>query len=1010
MACQQSPPDHQSMTVNGGGQRWPTTIIGGRPQGRWLDDSHRQVSESSESTRDSWCWVFNEEQNMKFLTGSYSAWLTASSSSTQNVAFVFENTSSTNEVSTAYGTSSSSGHNPQREGSSSYTDERMYSFFANQSSGPQLDHEDLEQLNGFDLEEMDLKWQVAMISMRLKKFHKKTGRKIQFDAKELVGFDKTKVECYNCHKTGHFDRECKSKGNQDSRRRDAWNTGNKAKDNVRDGKTGGTLKLWPRTLSFSHLIRDCDFHEKRMAKQVELNKRMCKGTGQKENSPVWNNVQRVNHQNKFVPTAVLTRTGKILVNTARTSTVSAIGVKGKPLLSPQQVVTGEPKDITGTKSPNTMVDQILENDYPQRALKNKGIVNSGCSRHMTGNKAYLVEYQDYNGGPVAFGGSKGYITGKGKIKRGKLDFEDVCFVKELQHFNLFFVSQMCDKKNKVLFTDTKCLVLSPDFKLPDENQVLLRVPRQNNMYNFNLENIVPSEGLACLIAKVTVDELTNRIGGSVSTACYVLNRVLVTKPQNKTPYELIVGKIPIISYIRPFGCLVTILNTIDQLGKFEGKSDDGFLVGYSLNSKAFRVYNLETKRVEENLHITFLENKPNVAGKERNWLFDLDYLTDSMKYQLVSSENQANKNAGPKEANHSAGTQDNIDAENSKMEAESAQDYFVLPIWFSYTSTFKSLEAKNEGAARASSTNTVNTASTPVSTASSFGGLSYTDLNNMTKMSKIPVLNNMPRILIPLRPILGVLQIGIKSQGYREPDTIMSDSEHSTVTYTSVPEDDSDIGSPGVDGPPIMPEVPPSPDYIPGPEGPPSPDYVPGPEEPEQAPPSPIYIPFVPEPVYPEFLPVDDEVFPAEEQPMPAADSPTHQSPGYIPESDPEEEPEEDDEEDPADYPADRGDDDDDDAEEEEHLAPADPTAVAYSADQDPYLAYRVTARMSIRHQAPAPFLSEEVAERLLALPTPPPSPLSPYSSPLPQIPSPPLPISSPPPNGPTYAEGSLGS
>ncbi|GKA50564.1 reverse transcriptase domain-containing protein [Tanacetum coccineum] len=134
-------------------------------------------------------------------------------------------------------------------------------------------------------------------------------------------------------------------------------------------------------------------------------------------------------------------------------------------------------------------------------------------------------------------------------------------------------------------------------------------------------------------------------------------------------------------------------------------------------------------------------------------------------------------------------------------------------------------------------------------------------------------------------------------------------------------------------------------------------------------------IPFVPEPVYPEFLPGDDEVFPAEEQPMPAADSPTHQSPGYISESGPEEDLEEDDkedpEEDPADYPADR-------------------------ADQDPYIAYRITARMSIRPQAPAPFLSEEVAERVLALPTPPPSPLSPYSSPLPQITSPPLPIPSP--------------
>ncbi|GJT35238.1 hypothetical protein Tco_0925657 [Tanacetum coccineum] len=120
---------------------------------------------------------------------------TASSSNTQNVAFVSsESTSSTNDVSTAYGVSTSSGHNSQKEGSSSYTDELKYSFFANQSSGPQLDHEDLEQVDEFDLEEMDLKWQVAMISMRLKKFYKNTRRKLQFDAKEPVGFDKTKEE------------------------------------------------------------------------------------------------------------------------------------------------------------------------------------------------------------------------------------------------------------------------------------------------------------------------------------------------------------------------------------------------------------------------------------------------------------------------------------------------------------------------------------------------------------------------------------------------------------------------------------------------------------------------------------------------------------------------------------------------------------------------------------------------------------------------------------------------
>nr|GEY33079.1 hypothetical protein [Tanacetum cinerariifolium] len=156
---------------------------------------------------------------------------TGSSSSTHNVAFVSsDNTSNTNEVNTAYGVSTSSCHNSQKEGSSSYTNDLMYSLFANQSSGPQLDHKDLEQFDEFDLKEMDLKWQVAMISTRLMKFYKK-GRKLHFDAKEPVGFDKSKVKCFNCHNTGHFAKECRSKGNQDSKRRDARNTRYKEIDN-----------------------------------------------------------------------------------------------------------------------------------------------------------------------------------------------------------------------------------------------------------------------------------------------------------------------------------------------------------------------------------------------------------------------------------------------------------------------------------------------------------------------------------------------------------------------------------------------------------------------------------------------------------------------------------------------------------------------------------------------------------------------------------------------------------
>nr|GEV25392.1 copia protein [Tanacetum cinerariifolium] len=173
--------------------------------------------------------------------------------------------------------------------------------------------------------------------------------------------------------------------------------------------------------SFSHLITDCDFYEKRMAKQAALTK-------------------------------------------------------------------------------------IKEKDDPHKALKDKGIVDSGCSRHMTGNKAHLVNYKEFKGGSVTFGGSNGKITGKGKIKADRLDFEDVYYVEELKHYNLFSVSQIRDKKNKVLFTNTDCLVLPPNFKLPDENQVHLKIPRQHNMYSFNLKNIDPSGDLSCLFVKALIDE------------------------------------------------------------------------------------------------------------------------------------------------------------------------------------------------------------------------------------------------------------------------------------------------------------------------------------------------------------------------------------------------------------------------------------------------------------------------------------------------------------------------
>ncbi|GKA01330.1 putative ribonuclease H-like domain-containing protein [Tanacetum coccineum] len=449
---------------------------------------------------------------------------------------------------------------------------------------------------------------------------------------------------------------------------------------------------------------------------------------------------------------------------------------------------------------------IFVSGNPEIYLQDHAVVDSGCSSHMTSNKAYLSDYEDYNGGFVAFRSHPkgGKITGKGKIRTANLDFDDVYFVEELK-FNLFSVSQMCDKKNSVLFTDTECHILSPSFKHLDENQVVLRAPRQNGVYSLDLKNIVPSGGITCLYENTTTDEsklwhmrlghvnfknINKLVKGhlvrglpsivfvndhtcvaykkgkqhkasckaklertirkplellhmdlfgpvsvesinkkkyclvvtddfsrfrikrkfsmartpqqngvaerknktlieaartmladsllpipfwaeAVNTACYVLNRVLVTKPQNKTPYELLIGKPPSISFMRPFGFPLTILNTLDPLGKFNGKSDEGYFLGYSTTSKAFRVYNKRTKRVEENMHIDFLEDQPNVAGSSPDWMFDLDFLTNIMNYIPVSVENQVTMDAG---------TQEHYVAGSSEKDKEPTQEYILLPL------------------------------------------------------------------------------------------------------------------------------------------------------------------------------------------------------------------------------------------------------------------------------------------------------------------------------------------
>ncbi|GJZ82906.1 putative ribonuclease H-like domain-containing protein, partial [Tanacetum coccineum] len=722
---------------------------------------------------------------------------TASSSNLQNIAFVSENTSSTNDVSTAHGVSNNSGHCSKHEQTSSY------SLLASQSSCPQLDHEDLDQVDEYDLEEMDLKWQVAMISMRIKKFYKKTGRKLQFDAKEPVGFDKTKVECYNCHKTGHFARECRTK--EDNRRRDGWNPGNKdgkrtekreesramvtvdgecvdwtahteedenfafmasnssgsntqvcsseckesytnlkklydaqreqlsdasveikaytqepselvSEPVVNESNVGVQPKVWsdapiieeyesdsddenvtvqtkrldtpsfankqvktPRENvksqfthsqkpkvnnkelrhgstergcfvcgSFGHLIRDCDYHVK-LAKQVELHKQnMTKGNGTGVRKPTWNNVQRVNKQNQFVPLAVQTRTGINPVNTVKASGTNNVStarrkIAKQTVLSSTVLKVNTVKPIVNDVRPSNVFHKT--HSPSSRPFKRTTVLKTNFSKQ----KVYTV-----------------------KVKG---------------------VSTVGEKWDTAVKSSAGCKWRTPGYN----NNILSK-------YN----------GGSSLRIYSTFKDPLGRLkpkqawGSRGNTAMPELHNKMELLRERTGPLLRLQGPcLQIHFYLTLFGLnqLVYCLQNgskQDHLGKFVGKSDEGFLVGYSLQSKAFRVYNLVTKRVEENLHINFLENKPNVAGKGPNWLFDLDYLTDSMNYQSVRSENQANLHAGQKESNQSTGTKDKIDAGDSEKEDESPQDCFELPIWHSYSSTnpFVSKSDKKIGSPR----------------------------------------------------------------------------------------------------------------------------------------------------------------------------------------------------------------------------------------------------------------------------------------------------------------------
>nr|GEW50579.1 hypothetical protein [Tanacetum cinerariifolium] len=471
-----------------------------------------------------------------------------------------------------------------------------------QSTSPQLDNEDLKQIDVDDLKEMDLRWQMAMLTMRPRRFLQKIGRNLGANGPTSMGFDMSKVKCYNFYKKGHFSKECRS-----------------STDPRRLGAAEPQRRTVPVETSTSNaLISQCDESDCDSWPPSSLYDRFQPSGGYHAVPPPYTGTFMPPKPDLAFNTAsTVVKTNHLAFNVQLSPTkpvqdLSHTTRPSAPIIEDwhtvQQIETTIPAAIPVPASPKSnsssqrrnrkacFVCKMLTQSKPvsttvagpalvvsaaqgkqgtwgnlQQALKDKGVIDSGCSRHMTGNMSYLSEFKELNRGYVAFGGNpKG-----GKIKTGPtfvkiLNKKSYCLVitDDYIRFTWVFFLATKDETSPILTTFITGLENKLSLKGIKREFSVPRTPQQNGIAERKNMTLIEAARTMLAYSLLPIPFWAE----AVNTACYVQNRVLVTKPHNKTPYELLHGRTPSIGFIRPFGCLVTILNTLNPLG-FQDKFD-----------------------------------------------------------------------------------------------------------------------------------------------------------------------------------------------------------------------------------------------------------------------------------------------------------------------------------------------------------------------------------------------------------------------------------------------------